>query len=446
MIKISVPYKSHNNKYIWDYMTTICAQLNNINLAENFSAIEASVDNIIYVIINSKKKSINMLVSLSRILNDVENYEPYIDVWSEFSEPVFESEFPDENKLYILSFDIKKYNSVLSFAEDYKDRNKINVYLDTNKEKLYYGVSVNNYVDLSPIAVSQQTRMYIENSYKKYQNELENKQNTKQLLAVESVDKNSFLMPFMAYKDFLNFATYHKNNKSAVVSEDLNYFVNELVDGNNELVFYSKNILRKDKFFLSDITDFAVSPGLWQLLAILQHFKFWNHLYYNDNSVAYLVFNDNAPEVSTVVHLFQPVKLENNIWDPQYENYQLVGRIHSNELFRLNKLYSNANRTCYFDFSTQTFTGNNYVFNDDKLDVKTVELSDKIDAKLPLKMTFTEIKHYVGSDLSQKNFMLHVYTDGIRVMLERWSGDDTQMECRVIFNHAMSKKNQNLTI
>ena len=52
MIKVSVPYKSHNNKYMWDYMTTICAQLNNINLAKNFSAIEASVDNVIYVIID----------------------------------------------------------------------------------------------------------------------------------------------------------------------------------------------------------------------------------------------------------------------------------------------------------------------------------------------------------------------------------------------------------
>ena len=446
MIKVSIPYKSHNNKYMWDYMTTICAQLNNINLAKDFSAIEASVDNVIYVIIDSRFSSVSMLVSLSRMLSGEEKYEPYVDTWASFSEPVFSSDFPNSNSIYILSFDIKKYNSVLSFAEDYKDRDKINVYLDTEKEKLYYGVSTNNYVDLSPIPISNDIRNYILKSYEQYLTQKDKQEQTQKLLSVESVDKNSFLMPFMAYKDFLNFATYHKNNKSAIITEDLNYFVNELIDDEGNLVFYCKNILRKDKFFLGNRTNFGVSVGLWQLLAILQHFKFWNHLYYNDNNVAYLVFNDNAPEVSTAVHLFQNVSFENEVLEPDYSNYHLVGHMHSNEMFRLNKLYSNANRTCFFDFSTQTFTGNNYVFNDDKLDVKTVDLSDKIDAQLPLKMTFTEIKHYVGSDLSQKNFMLHVYTDGIRVMLERFSGDDTQMECRVIFNHAMSKKNQNLTI
>ena len=106
MIKVSVPYKSHNNKYMWDYMTTICAQLNNINLAKNFSAIEASVDNVIYVIIDSKNNSVNMLVSLSRMLSVDEDYEPYIDVWANFSEPVFSSEFPDKDSIYVLSFDI----------------------------------------------------------------------------------------------------------------------------------------------------------------------------------------------------------------------------------------------------------------------------------------------------------------------------------------------------
>ena len=277
MIKVSVPYKSHNNKYMWDYMTTICAQLNNINLAKNFSAIEASVDNVIYVIIDSKNNSVNMLVSLSRMLSVDEDYEPYIDVWANFSEPVFSSEFPDKDSIYVLSFDIKKYNSVLSFAEDYKDRDKINVYLDTVKEKLYYGVSTNNYVDLSPIPISIETRKYIINSYKNYLLQKDKQEQSNNLISVESVDKNSFLMPFMAYKDFLNFATYHKNNKSAIITDDLNYFVNELVDEEGNLVFYSKNILRKDKFFLNNKTNFGVSVGLWQLLAIHQHFKFWNH-------------------------------------------------------------------------------------------------------------------------------------------------------------------------
>ena len=80
-------------------------------------------------------------------------------------------------------------------------------------------------------------------------------------------------------------------------------------------------------------------------------------------------------------------------------------------MFRLNKLYSNANRTCYFDFSNQTFTGNNYVFSDDKLEPKTVELETKVtNVTIPLRMTFTELKHYIGSDLSQKNFVMKMFS------------------------------------
>ena len=229
--------------------------------------------------------------------------------------------------------------------------------------------------------------------------------------------------------------------------EDGNYFENNLTTPDGELKFYSRSVLRKDKFDVRR-TNSSVPVGLWQVLVILQQYKFWQHLYAFGNNTAILTFNPDDMGSFRIVHLFKAPVLYTESVVPDLSNFKLVGKMHSNEMFRLNKLYSNANRTCYFDFSTQTFTGNNYVFNDNKLEPKTVNLEccGELDAELPLKITMTEIKHYVGSDLSQKNFMLYVYTDGIRVMLERWDGNSTAMECRVVFNHTMSRTNQKLTI
>lgn len=457
MIRAQIPYKSHNNKYMWDYLTQLCTQLNNINLAETLDSPEASIDNVMYVLLDSETASLSMAVFLSNrkrgaeIENDI--YSSYCDVWAEMKGVEFISNAFNSltsSGISVFSFDIKKYNSVLSFAEDYKDRDKIKFYIDFLSNKLYYCVTENNYVDLSPIAVSNKTKKVIVESYKRAKTVLKGSE----YMTVTGVDKNSFLMPFMAYKDFLNFATYTTDNQSAIIQSDVsdtNYFVNTLII-DDDLKFYSKSVLRKDKFDIKcNCKKLIVPTSLWQVLIILQHFKSWQslHCYLTTDSqqehIANLVFNSEEPESATAVHILKGVNDKRNLYDLDTFDYELVGKQHSNELFRLNKLYSNANRTCYFDFSNQTFTGNNYVFSDDKLEPKTVELETKVtNVTIPLRMTFTELKHYIGSDLSQKNFVMRIYTDGIRVMLVRSHGDTGKIECVVVFNHALSKKNQNL--
>ena len=87
MIRAQIPYKSHNNKYMWDYLTQLCTQLNNINLAETLDSPEASIDNVMYVLLDSETASLSMAVFLSNrkrgaeIENDI--YSSYCDVWAE---------------------------------------------------------------------------------------------------------------------------------------------------------------------------------------------------------------------------------------------------------------------------------------------------------------------------------------------------------------------------
>lgn len=447
MIKIEIPYRSHSNKPLWDYITNICGQINNINFADNLNSPEADFDNVVYFLFN--ENVVYALVSLSQKISD-NLYKSYCDVWVK----LLDLNVNFGSKISIYSFDIKKYNSVTAITEDYKSRDKIKFMLDENTSKLYYNVLEDDNTDLSPVIITQNLYEKIYNSFTNYQlqktaNNFKRDKDTVTCLKVSSVDKNSFLLPYMAYKDFLNFATYSSNNTSYIIKDENNElnFINVLTD-NEDLLFYSDVKLRQDKFELIESNKVVPVPSsLWQILVILQNYKQWQKLnYYIDNKTADLVFDSKNPEISTATHIMTYYGDSLEIQNITLQNFKLVGKIHSNELFKLNKLFSNANRTCYFDFSTQTFTGNNYVFNDEKLDIKTVGLSNKLDAELPLKITFTEIKHYVGSDLSQKNFMLKLYTDGVRVMLERWVDDETVMECRVLFNHTMSKKNQNLTI
>lgn len=441
MFKIDIPYKSHGNKYIWDYMTQACSQINNINIAKDLDANEAQIDNTMYVVLSNN--CIYLYVGLSNLT--LENkLTVFCDVWAKLEDASISKNYTEEFSVF--SFDIKKYNSVLSFVEDYQNRDIVNLYGSSETRKLYYLVSENNYVDLSPIEITSNIYNSIEQSFSKYLNRsLKNDENV--ILSVDSVDKNSFLLPFMSYRDFLNFAVFSERNISSVYkSVDNNIYYYNLLNNENKIDFYSKTLLRKDKFKLKEQNKlYYVPTGLWQVLVMLQHFKTWKILQVFDN-IAELNLETKNNVSFNIYHIFNNSITENTVdsIDINLDNYELVGELHSNELFRLNKLYSNANRTCFFDFSTQTFTGNNYVFNDNKLDMKTVELENKLNTVLPLKISFTEIKHYIGSDLSQKNFYLRIYTDGVRVMLERWDGNFSLLECRIIFDHTISKKNQNL--
>lgn len=448
MIEVKFPYKSHDNKHLWDYMTLSCSQLNNINLSRTLSDIKNSYDNVMFVVINFKTNRVSFLVSLSHIAKDKESYESYLDIWTDLKNAeIITDEDVSNLDLGLYCFDIKKYNFVLSFAEDYKNRDYIKFFVDAKMDKLYYNISDTNCVDLSPFALTQDDIISIKESYERFNDSKVDNANV--IFDVDSVDGNSFLLPYMAYKDFLNFTAYSVFNTSYVVRENNKLYFENLLLNNEDTGydFQSKIILREDKFhFNCDENIKQVPPGLWQLLVMLQHIKYWCSLHYKDNNTATIVFNEKLPETSTIYHLFNS-RLKHEHKDIDLSNYQLVGVHKASELFRINKLYSNANRICHFDYSTQQFIGNGYIFNDDKLESKAIDLDNKINAELPLKMTFTELKHYIGSDLSQKSYILKVYTDGIRVMLERFDDEEHKiLSCMLIFNKAMSKKNQNLTI
>lgn len=451
MIEVKFPYKSHDNKHLWDYMTLCCSQLNNINLSKILKDNKNNYDNVMFVVIDYVTNSVNFLVSLSQLAEDKETYKPYMDIWTSLHDAEITS-VEEQANIGIYCFDIKKYNFVLSFAEDYKNRDYIKFYVNPKTNKLFYCISENNQVDLSPFDLSQDDVSYIKYSYNKFVGSRLNSSTIIDILKVSCVDSNSFLLPYMAYKDFLNFTTYSVFNASYLLKfKDSIYFENILWSSNDtDYDFYSDIILRTDKFTLNadEYSVTQVSPGLWQILVMLQHIKYWENLYYYSNNTASLIFNAKNPSKSTVCHVFSTNHKCNS--DPCILNlskYKLVGEHTASELFRINKLYSNANRTCHFDYSNQRFIGNGYIFNDDKLEIKEIELDNKINAELPLKMTFTELKHYIGSDLSQKSYLLKVFTDGIRVMLERYDDEEHNvLTSRIVFNKNISKKNQNLTI
>lgn len=111
MRKIEIPYKAHSNKYAWDYMSQLCLQLNNINMADNLESDIASLDNIVYGVVDNIRQEVCFMVSLSRqCKEDMINYENMCDVWISFSDVKFEVQ-SDYTKTYF-SFDIKKYNSM----------------------------------------------------------------------------------------------------------------------------------------------------------------------------------------------------------------------------------------------------------------------------------------------------------------------------------------------
>lgn len=461
---MQIPYTSSINKCAFDYFTQVSAQLNNVNLSRNLDAMNASFDNLMFLIIDYNF-NVYLYLGLSNMDTETKELKSYCDIIYELQNPeiiqVVNCNYrnnSNEFKSTVYSLDIKKYNSVVAFTEDYQSRNKIRMYFDD--KKLYYYISENNYVELSPFVVTDETEDKILKVLYKYVNQVVKDKyymDNHLVLRVDSVDRNSFLLPYMAYKDFLNFAVYSDRSRSFILTDaeddGHDYFVNTLYDENGKLVFYSETDLRNDKFeFYSDgakcKSNVEVSNGLWQLLTILQHFKNWIELKYSYDSTARLDIGKGG-----YIYHFLAGKVNYNfntensfISYDDLVKYELVSRQHSNDLYKINKLFSNASRSCYFNFADQTFTGNNYVFNSDKLELKTIDLDNPIETKLPLKITLTEIKHYIGSDLSQKNFNLYIYTDGINVMLERWDNDNKELTNRVIFNHTMSRKNQNLPI
>lgn len=458
MIQLTMPYKSHSNKSIWDFATQLCNQNNNVGLSSNLSELESLVntDNFIYLVFDYKTEvsyNLYLYIALSQMSNINNDFYVYNDVWLPLCDVTLNvtDNLPIYQDCYIFSLDIKKYNSILSFTKTYQNRNNISLYLDrvtsADIRNVLYKVSDDEYVNLSPSSdnLNNKSKNHIETSlHYSYRNNT-NKTMLPQL-TIEGVDKNSFLLPFMAYRDFLNFAVYSTDTISYITKKDNKLsFINQLrID--EKLKFYLKLYLRQDKF-IANTDNFKVATGLWQLIVLLQGYKSWCKLDYYSNYTASLYLNPDCCVTFIFYDNNKNIVTEyNDNMEPDIDTYRLVGKLHSDELFKINKLYSNASRVCYFDFSTQTFVGNNYIFNNDKSKIETIHLENKVNAELPLKMTLTELKHFLGADLSQKNFMLYVYTDGIRVMLERYNTTKNSLDCRIIFDHNMSKSNQKLTI
>lgn len=442
-ININIPYVSHINKNAWDYMTKICEQINNINLSESLDSKIAEIENILFFVISKKqfKISFNLFVALSHKKEDL--YVPFIETWLNLKDITYDNQLENlikENEILVYTFDIKKYNSVVTFSKEYQERNNIELILDYENNVLKYEISKNNYIILSSALLNNciDIKNKVIDSYNKRSNTF----NQQPILSISNVDKNSFLLPYMAYKDFLNFTVHSSQSKTYIYN---NRLINYL-EVDNKLLFLLDVYLREDKFtyFNNKEKILKIPSGLWQIFVILQQNKTWQFLDLYDDFTCIINFASNYGNIN-VIHTLEPIK-ENESYTLDF-NYsaELVGNLSSNELYKINKLYSNANRTCYFNFINQNFIGNNYVFNKDKLEQKITELEDKIEnTTIPLKISFTELKHYIGSDLSQKSFQLKVYTDGINVILEKYQKDTNNLDCKILFNHLMSKKNQNL--
>lgn len=473
-LKFVLPYQDTLNKTKLDLVLSYCNQLNNINFAKDDDEQEAKEKNQVYLIITDNN-DLYFLVGLSFFDSYSNRYNCLSTLLVKMDNVIFDNAFvSDENFPIIFRFDLKKFFSVLSFSSNYKNRRLLNLYINFNDNTITYHVS-------NTIHVTLATR--INNSLKdvnlKYNRIrdyfITNKQSSLSvdtnnlLLHIENVDKNSFLLPYANYKDCLNFAVSSMHNESYIyVNRDSNNYELAVLlkDENNKLLYETRAVLRQDKFHFSDefsssIKDFVykISPAFWQLLVILQNDKQWKTLdLYKDAVIITYISQDSNKTISPIsIKLYNPdvVSLQSNIYWKSFlvENcygyaecsLEHVGDLTSDEMFLLNKLFSKV-KDCYFDFSSQTFIGSGYIFKDDndentKQGYEVIKLTNPNDVKseLPLKLVFSELKHYVGSDLSQKIFTISVYTDGTFVCLKKINKDN-ECEYTIVFDHLMSKK------
>ena len=263
-------------------------------------------------------------------------------------------------------------------------------------------------------------------------------------------------MLFRSYNESYIYKNENNNYELAVL----------LKNENNKLLYETRAILRQDKFNFSEYFDtnikdsvYKISPAFWQLLVILQNDKQWKtlDLYENTVTITYLSQNKDKDVSPISIKLYNPdvVSLQPNTYWKSFlvedcygyveHTLEHVGDLTSEEIFLLNKLFSKV-KDCYFDFSSQTFIGSGYIFKDDsdenvKQDYETIKLTNpnNVKSELPLKLVFSELKHYVGSDLSQKIFTISVYTDGTFVCFKKINKDG-ECEYTIVFDHLMSKK------
>lgn len=438
MLEINIPYQNHINKQFFDYLSSCCNQLNNVNFADNISDLEAQEPNYVYFLITNNR--LYFLTVFSK-KDDIYNlYLPLMSTWIELKD--INLDLNTSNLIF--KFNIKKLFSTLSFSSDYKERNNIKLYIYDDFSKIVYKISEEIEVVIATIIEKNTLKDKILALYDNMKSipAIKNKETI--ILTADNVDKNSFLLPYFNHKDCLNFTVSNCDNKTEIIYKKIldSYMIRNSLVKDNHLMYESFTLLRKDKFKIFNAIDnvIEVSSGFWQLLVLLQNNKKWKNLYlyssfavldFDNNNKIYCIFDKN-------------IQYKYNNSDFSYLlNYKKVGHLLSSEIFLFNKLFPNP-KNSYFDFSLQSFIGDNYIFDDKEenkeKENKTIKLSNICNNdSLPLNLSLMELKHYIGGDLSQKDFIVLVYFDGINVLLEKWNSDNSLLENCVIFNHIMSK-------
>lgn len=435
---VKIPYQNTTNKLIFDYVNSCSQQLSNVNFATDLNSKEAKDTNKIYIVITEENK-VYLFCALSCKNADTNKYEAIDTIWVELADVEIEDRNRHAKSIYL--FDLKKFFSTMSFATNYRDRDIISLY-ESDNNNLTYKISETINVDIA-ICVDDETCIKVINQFN---TDIVNKLNSDKVdvMSVTNVDKNSFLLPYFNHKECLNFAVALASCKAYICkngNNGFNYFIVENKDNNN-LQYMSCNVLRNDKFNLFNVDEnvIDVSTGLWLMFVVLQNSKVWSKadVYINRAEVT---FKD-----MTVYHFFdRDAKYKPNELDYSWlKDYKYVGKLRAEEIFTLNKLFTNA-KNSYFDFSRQKFIGCNYVFDDNarnedgELKKTEIDFTHKCDSGLPLKMSFAELKHYIGTDLSQKTFVLRFYTNGTEIIIEKWDKDESKNESMIVFNHTMSK-------
>lgn len=435
-MQISIPYQNTTNKLVFDYINSCAQMLSNVNFATDLESDEAKDTNKIYLLV-TESNEVYLFCALS--CKDFEHniYEAIDTIWVKVEGVEIEDRTNMSTMVYL--FDLKKFFSTMSFSTNYKDRNTIYISDSAEGNNLVYSISETIKVDIA--------KKMLGNKYEKIVNQFKvdmlDKINQKvDVMSIVNVDKNSFLLPYFNHKECLNFAVARSTSKSYICQTNGdNYIIVENRENNGSLLYMSRNLLRRDKFDVfnsGNVID--VSTGLWLMLVILQGSKVWsktdvyaNHAEttFKDMTVYSFFHKDARYEFDTI----------NYDW---LSDYKYVGKLKAEEVFTLSKLFTDA-KNSYFDFSSQKFVGCNYIFDDEVRnedgDLKKTEIdfTYKCVSELPLKISFAELKHYIGTDLSQKTFILKFYTNGTEVLIEKWNKDETKQESVTIFNHSMSK-------
>lgn len=453
MTVLNIPYQNTTNKFIFDYFNNCSQQLSNVNFATDLDSDEAKDTNKVYLFV-TKNNHAYLFCALSCKNIDTNKYKAIETIWVELDN--IEILDRDEYVESVYLFDLKKFFSTMSFATNYKDRDLIHLY--KSGENLAYKISETISVDIATNVDGVLYGRIIKQFYTDMLDKLRcdcrsdipfSGDDTSleyplghKVMSVKNVDKNSSLLPYFNHKECLNFAVASSDCKARIFNDGThNYFIN--INNSKNSFYVAYNILRSDRFDLCiDGNNIDLSTGMWLMFVTLQNNKIWSNasIYTNHTEV---VFKDKI-----VYHFFDSYIDDHSdvecAYYPWLQNYAYVGKLKAEEIFTLNKLFTNAKHS-YFDFSRQKFIGYGYVFDDKKNEDSEpkrteIDFTYKHDSNLPLKISFTELKHYIGTDLSQKTFILKFYTNGTEVIIEKWNKDESKRDALIVFNHTMSKQ------